>query len=74
MSSAELKSLIDEALGGVQPDGAPSDRLWDSLDQLEITTHLHDHLGDGVSDIDALASFKDFDELAGILRTEGFIE
>lgn len=74
MSSAELKSLIDEALGGVQPDGAPSDRIWDSLDQLEITTHLHDHLGEGVSDIDALTSFETFDELVGILKSEGFIE
>lgn len=74
MSTAELKSLIDDALGGVTAAGAPSDRVWDSLDQLEITTHLNDHLGDRVSEIDALSSFETFDELAGILKSEGFIE
>lgn len=74
MSTAELKSLIDDALGGPTPEGAPSDRLWDSLDQLEITTHLNDHLGEQVSEIDALSSFETFDELAAILKAEGFIE
>lgn len=74
ISTAELKSLIDDALGGVKPEGAPSDLTWDSLDQLEITTHLNDRLGEGVSEIDALSSFETFDELVGILRSEGFIE
>lgn len=74
MTTAELKTLIDEALGGVQPSGAPSDRQWDSLDQLEITTHLNDHLGDRVSEVDALRSFETFEELDAILKSEGFIE
>lgn len=74
LTTADLKSLIDTALGGPTAAGAPSDREWDSLDQLEITTHLHDELGDKVNEIEALNSFETFDELVEILRAEGFVD
>ncbi|MRG60556.1 hypothetical protein GE115_11865 [Agromyces sp. CFH 90414] len=74
LSSTDLKKLIDDALGGETPVGRPSDRDWDSLDQLEITTHLHDELGDRVNEIEGLNSFETFDQLVSILRAEGFVE
>lgn len=74
LSTTDLKSLIDKALGGPTAAGLPSERDWDSLDQLEITTHLHDELGDQVNELEALNSFENFDQLVDILRAEGFVE
>ncbi|MFC9559103.1 hypothetical protein [Agromyces sp. NPDC056965] len=74
LNTTDLKTLIDNALGGPTASGSPSERDWDSLDQLEITTHLHDELGDKVNEIDALNSFETFDQLVAILRAEGFVE
>ena len=74
IDETELKTLIDTALGGVTAQGRPSEREWDSLDQLEITTHLHDELGERVNQIDALNSFEDLTALTTVLRAEGLLE
>ncbi|MDQ0895409.1 hypothetical protein [Agromyces ramosus] len=74
LSTTDLKTLIDTALGDPNASARPSERDWDSLDQLEITTHLHDELGGRVNEIDALNSFENFDQLVEILRAEGFVE
>ena len=74
ISESDLKVIIDKALGGPSAAGRPSERQWDSLDQLEITTHLHDELGEKVNQVEALNSFENLDALSEILRAEGFVE
>jgi acyl carrier protein len=74
MNDASLKDLIDSALGGQTATGRPSERAWDSLDQLEILQHLNDELGDGVNEVEALNKFEDLTELSAVLRAEGYLD
>lgn len=74
MNIVELKELTDKALH--QPpsqDGVPV-KPWDSLDQLEIITHLNEVLGDRVNQAEGLNNFEDLESLAAILREEGLLE
>ncbi|MCX7521057.1 hypothetical protein OSC27_02060 [Microbacterium sp. STN6] len=74
MNDASLKDLIDSALGGVTTAGRPSERTWDSLDQLEILEHLNDEFGDGVNEVEALNNFENLAELSTVLRAEGYLD
>ena len=73
MDVAELKKVTAEALGK-DPATLPANPEWDSLDQLEIITHLHDMLGDRANSIDGLENFKDLDSLTEVLRRSGIVD
>lgn len=73
MDIAELRTFTAEALGK-DPATAPENPEWDSLDKLEIITHLHDLLGDAASGIANLDNFADLDSLAAILRERGLVD
>jgi acyl carrier protein len=72
MDAAELKLVTAEALGK-DPDSLPENPQWDSLDQLEIISHLHDVLGDRANTIDDLENFTDLESLTDVLRNSGLV-
>ena len=73
MDVTELRTLTAEALGK-DPKAVPANPEWDSLDKLEIITHLHDTLGDKVNSVDGLDNFNDLESLAAILRESGLVD
>jgi acyl carrier protein len=73
MDVAELKTITAEALGK-DPNTLPDNPQWDSLDQLEIISHLHDVLGDRANTIDDLENFSDLESLTEILRKSGLVD
>jgi acyl carrier protein len=73
MDVAELKRVTAEALGK-DPATLPENPEWDSLDQLEIISHLHDVLGARANEIDDLDNFKDLESLASVLRQSGVVD
>lgn len=74
MTENELARVVNQALGKPADFAWVDDAVWDSLDQLEIITHLTDELGEQVNSIEALNKFSDLRELTGILRTEGLVD
>jgi acyl carrier protein len=73
MDMTELRTITAEALGKkVEDVGANPE--WDSLDKLEIITHLHDVLGDSVKDLGDLDNFSDLESLAQLLREGGIVD
>ena len=73
MDVAELKKVTAEALGK-DPATLPENPEWDSLDQLEIISHLHDVLGASANQIEDLENFKDLEGLASVLRKSGVVD
>jgi acyl carrier protein len=72
MDLQELRIFTAEALGK-DPLTLPENPTWDSLDQLEIITNLHDRLGEKVGEAD-LDNFTDLESLAAILRERGLVD
>ncbi len=73
MDVTELRKITAEALGK-DIATVPENPEWDSLDKLEIITHLHDVFGEKVNDIDDLDDFEDLDSLARVLRSGGLVD
>lgn len=73
MNAQELAAFVNHALGKPDTYEWPADSAWDSLDQLEIITHLNDRLGDRVNTIEALNNVENLDQLTQILRAEGLV-
>ena len=73
MDITALRTLTAEALGK-DPATAPENPEWDSLDRLEIISHLHEVLGDDVNRIENLESFVDLETLAALLKENGLVD
>lgn len=73
MDIAELKIVTAAALGK-DPATQPENPEWDSLDQLEIITHLHDVFGSKAAEIEDLENFHDLESLAAILRKSHLVD
>lgn len=73
MDLTELRTVTAQALGK-DPASVPANPEWDSLDKLEIITHLHDVLGDKANDVGDLDNFTDLESLAAILRERGLLD
>jgi len=73
MDVTELRTITAEALGK-DPKTVSVNPEWDSLDKLEIITHLHDVLGDEVNSVEDLDNFNDLESLAAILRESGLVD
>ena len=73
MDVTELRRVTAEALGK-DPATVPENPEWDSLDQLEIISHLHEVLGSRANEIDDLENFKDLESLTAVLRTSGILD
>jgi len=73
MDVPELRTITAEALGK-DPNTVAENPQWDSLDKLEIITHLHDVLADGDKEIGDLDNFSDLESLAALLRERGFVD
>ncbi len=73
MNIAELKTVTAEALGK-DPNSVPANPEWDSLDKLEIISHLHDVFGASANDVSDLDNFHDFESLASLLRESGLVD
>ena len=73
MDVSELRTITAQALGK-DPSTVPANPQWDSLDKLEIITHLHDVLADKASDVGDLDNFSDLDSLAALLRERGLVD
>lgn len=73
MDIAQLKNLTSEALGK-DPATVGDNPQWDSLDKLEIITHLHEVLGAEANKVDDLDNFRDLDSLAALLRGSGLVD
>ena len=73
MDIVELHAVTARALGK-DPAAVPENPEWDSLDRLEIITHLHEVLGDDVNRIENLESFVDLETLAALLKENGLVD
>ena len=73
MDVTELRTITAEALGK-DPKTVSANPEWDSLDKLEIITHLHEVLGDEVNRVKDLDNFDDLESLAAILRESGLVD
>lgn len=73
MDIVELKNVTAAALGK-DPASQSENPEWDSLDQLEIITHLHEVFGSKAADVEDLEDFHDLESLAGILRKSGLVD
>lgn len=74
MNMAELTVLVGKALGKSPDIIARETESWDSLDQLEIITHLHDALGEHTEQLEGLSNFNNLETLAAVLRKDGLID
>ena len=73
MDITELRTVTANALGK-DPASLPANPAWDSLDKLEIITHLHDVLGDKADEVSDLDNFVDLESLAALLRESGLVD
>lgn len=74
MSLDELTDIVSTALGKSRAVITGQTVDWDSLDRLEIITHLHDVLGEKASALEGLNDFNNLDTLAEVLRKDGFVD
>ena len=73
MDISELRRVTAVAIGK-DPATQPENPEWDSLDQLEIITHLHEVFGSKAADIEDLENFTDLESLAAVLRKSGLVD
>jgi|GEM_PF-3295844 len=73
MDISELRRVTAEAIGK-DPETQPDNPEWDSLDQLEIITNLHEVFGSKAADIEDLENFTDLESLAALLRKSGLVD
>lgn len=73
MDVTELRKITADALGK-DVVTEPENPEWDSLDKLEIISHLHDVFGESVNQIDDLDNFVDLNSLAALLSESGLID
>lgn len=74
MSLDELTMLVSTALGKSPEIIARQTEDWDSLDRLEIITHLHDFLGEKANTLEGLNDFNNLDSLSEVMRKEGLVD
>jgi hypothetical protein len=73
MNIADLRIITAEALGK-DPTLVPENPQWDSLDKLEIISHLHDVLGEDAQEVSDLDDFSDLESLVRLLRGSGLVD
>ena len=73
MDISELRRVTAVAIGK-DPEAQPENPEWDSLDQLEIITNLHEIFGSKAAEVDDLENFNDLESLAAVLRKSGLVD